>query len=105
MTIINKLKTYTNIDVKNSVGGSWVNLQHVRISCKYLGLMLQLQLLLEYAQRLQGADVEMVILIDQDYLSETGIYPFIAMPADPKPVIVRTLDFKVNVTYILKVAR
>ena len=46
----------------------------------------------------------MVIPIDQDYLSEAGVRPFIAVPAHPEPVMIRTLDFKVNATHILKVA-
>ena len=46
----------------------------------------------------------MTIPIDQDYLSEPEVYQFIAVLAHPQPVIVRTPDFKVNVTHILKVA-
>lgn len=103
-TILDKMKKHTKVDVKKSAGGSWVNLQHVRILCKHLGLERQLQPLLEYAQRLQGDDVEMAVPIDQDYLSEPGVHPFIAIPAHPEPVMVRTLDFKVNATHILKVA-
>lgn len=64
----------------------------------------QLQPLLKYAQRLQDNNNETAISIDQDYLSEDGIHPFIAIPADPAPVMIRTLDFKVNATQILKVA-
>ena len=103
-TILDKMKKHTKVDVGKTAGGSWVNLQHARILCKHLGLERQLQPLLEYAQRLQGDDVGMAIPIDQDYLSEAGVHPFIAVPADPEPVMVRTLDFKVNATQILKVA-
>ena len=46
----------------------------------------------------------MTVLIDQDYLLESGVHPFIVVPAHPEPVMVRTLDFKVNATHILKVA-
>ena len=103
-TILDKMKKHTKIDVKKSVGGSWVNLQHARILCKHLGLERQLQPLLEYAQRLPRDAVEIVLPIDQDYLSEAGVCPFIAVPAHPEPVMIRTLDFKVNATHILKVA-
>jgi len=102
--LLKKIKKHTKVDVKKSREGSWVNLQHVRILCKHLGLERQLQPLLEYAQRLLGDDVEMAVPIDQNYLSEAGVHPFIAVPAHPEPVMVRTLDFKVNVTHILKVA-
>ena len=103
--ILDKMKKHTQIDVKSHREGSWVNLPHVRILCKHLGLGRQLQPLLEYAQRLLGDDVEMAVPIDQDYLSETGGRPsFIAVPAHPEPVMVRTLDFKVSATRILKVA-
>ncbi len=103
-TILDKMKKHTKVDVKKSAGGSWVNLQHVRILCKHLGLERQLQPLLEYAQRLQGDDVEMAVPIDQDHLSEPGVHQFIAVLAHPQPVVVRTPDFKVNATHILKVA-
>ena len=46
----------------------------------------------------------MTILIDQDYLLELGVYSFIAILAYTKSIIIRTLDFKVNAIYILKVA-
>ena len=103
-TILDKMKKHTKVDVKKSAGGSWVNVQHVRILCKHLGLERQLQPLLEYAQRLQGDDVDMAVPTEQDYLSEAGVHPFIAVPAHPQPVMVRALDFKVNATHILKVA-
>ena len=102
--ILDKMRKHTEVDAKIQREGSWVNLPHARILCKHLGLEPQLQPLLEYAQRLQGDDVEMAIPTDQDYLAGTGVYPFIAIPADPGPVMVRTLDFKVNATQILKVA-
>ena len=104
--ILDKMKKHTQIDVKKGHReGSWVNLPHVRILCKHLGLERQLQPLLEYAQRLLGDDVEMAVSIDQDYLSETeGRSSFIAVPAHPEPVMIRTLDFKVSATRILKVA-
>ena len=102
--LLDKVKEHTKVDVKKAREGSWANLQHVRILCKHLGLERQLQPLLEYAQRLQDDDDETAIPIDQDYLSEAGVHPFIAVPADPAPVMVRTLDFKVNATQILKVA-
>ena len=104
-TILERMKKHTNVDAKrSSKGGSWVNPQHARILCKHLGLERQLQPLLEYAQRLQGDDVEMTVPIDQDYLSELRVYQFIAVPAHPQPVMVRTPGFKVNATQILKVA-
>ena len=102
--ILHKMKKHTKVDVKSHQQGSWVNLPHARILCKHLGLERQLQPLLEYAQRLQSDDVEMTIPIDQDYLPETGDHQYIAVPADPGPVMVRTLDFKINATQILKVA-
>ena len=104
-TILERMKKHTNVDVKSSLkGGSWVNPQHARILCKHLGLERQLQPLLEYAQRLQGDDVEMAVPIDQNYLSETGGYQCIAVLAHPQPVMVRTPGFKVNATQILRVA-
>ena len=102
--ILDKMKKHTKVDVTKSREGSWVNFQHVRILCKHLGLERQLRPLLEYAQRLQGDHVEMAIPVDQDYLLEAGVDPFIAVPAQPDPVMVRTLDFKVNATHILKAA-
>ncbi len=101
-TILNRMRKHTKVDVRKS-GGSWVVLQHVRILCKNLGLERQLQPLLEYAQRLQG-NVEIAIPKDPNYVSEEGLYSFIAVPAHPGPVMVRTLDFKVNAAQILKVA-
>ncbi|KAA6407470.1 MAG: hypothetical protein FRX48_08713 [Lasallia pustulata] len=52
--------------------------------------------------RLQGDDLEMAILMDQEYQSEAGVHPFIPVPAHPEAVMIRTLDFKVNATHILK---
>ena len=103
-TILERMKKHTNVDVKSTKGGSWVNPQHARILCKHLGLERQLQPLLEYAQRVQGDDVEMAVPIDQDYLSETGGHQFIAVLAHPQPVMVRMPGFKVNANQILKVA-
>ena len=100
-TILERMKKHTNVDVKKSKGGSWVNPQHARILCKHLGLERQLQPLLECAQRLQDDDVEMAVPIDQEYLS---VHQFIAVLAYPQPVMIRTPGFKVNATQILKVA-
>ena len=87
-TIFDKIKKHTKVDVKKSAGGFWVNLQCIRLLCKHLEWERQLQPLLEYAQRLQGDDVEMAVPIDQDYLSEPGVHQFIAVLAHPQPVMV-----------------
>ncbi len=100
--ILDRMKKFTHLDIKEK--RSWVNLQHARILCKHLGLEGQLQPLLDYAQRFKGDDVERALPIDQDYLSDAGVYPFVAVPAHPEPVMVRILDRKANANQILKVA-
>ena len=37
-TILDKMKKHTKVDARKSAGGSWVDLQNVRILCKHLGL-------------------------------------------------------------------
>lgn len=109
-SILDKMKKHTKVDVKKANGkkaicGSWVNLQHGRILCNFLSLERQLQPLLEYAQRLQGDDVEMAVPPNRNYLAETGVHQlFIAIGALPKPVMIRRLDFRVNSSQILGVA-
>ncbi len=100
--ILYRMKKFTHLDIKEH--RSWVNLQHARILCRHLGLERQLQPLLDYAQRFKDDDVERALPIDQDYLSDAGVHPFVAVPAHPEPVMVRILDRKVNANQILKAA-
>ena len=51
--ILKKMKMHTKVEVKDPMGGSWVNLQHARILCKYLHLDERLRPLLDYAQKSQ----------------------------------------------------
>ncbi len=108
--ILEKMKKHTKVDVKridvrSAICGSWVNLQHGQTLCKHLGLERQLQPLLEYAQRLQGDDVETDRPQDLDYLVEKGVHPlFVAVRALPEPVMIRRLDWRVNSSQMLGVA-
>jgi len=89
--ILDQMKKDTKVDVKKGDGrkaicGSWVNLQHGRILCNSLCLQRQLQPLLEYAQRLQGDNVERTILRNRNSLARTGTHPlFIAGRVPPNP--------------------
>lgn len=89
--ILDQMKKDTKVDVKKGDGrkaicGSWVNLQHGRILCNSLCLQRQLQPLLEYAQRLQGDNVERTIPQNRNSLARTGTHPlFIAGRVPPNP--------------------
>ena len=100
--ILKKMKMHTKVEVKDPMGGSWVNLQHARILCKHLNLEQRLQPLLDYAQKSQKRGVGMATGEDQNYLGKRFNSKYIAVSAHPKPFMVRRLDFRANAYHILR---
>lgn len=89
--MLDQMKKDTKVDVKKGDGrkaicGSWVNLQQGRILCNSLRLQRQLQPLFDYAQRLQGDNIERAIPQNRKSLARTGTHPlFIAGRVPPNP--------------------
>ena len=84
------------VDVRARTYGSFVNLQHAWILYKHLRLERH------YAQKLQNPGVEIDISEGQEY----AVHPvYIAVPAHPRPILIRKRDLRVNAAIIFIVVQ